>query len=154
MPSMRKTCLLAALACHAAYAEPPSPAPSPAPFADYPAAPQAVAKHAPIRLAGKEERRYASQLRQAARRAPDFAGHYVLVTWGCGAGCVRAAAVDIATGQVSMLPFTVSNWPLEVSEPLEYRLDSRLLVVRGSRNEVGQGAYRYEFDGRRFKLLD
>ncbi len=121
------------------------------PPAARPAAARAAAPK--LKLVGTESRRYASQLRQASRQPVDFAGHFVLATWGCGAGCVMGAAIDAHSGSVSMLPFTVSDWPLEVSEPLAYRPDSRLLVVQGSRNEQGHGTYYYEFDGRRFKLL-
>jgi hypothetical protein len=64
-----------------------------------------------------------------------------------------AAAIDAHTGAVTMLPFTVSEWPLEVTDPLSYRKNSSLLIVRGSRNEQGQGTYYYRFDGKTFELL-
>ena len=64
-----------------------------------------------------------------------------------------AAAIDAKTGAVSSLPFTVSNWPLDVTEPLDYKPNSRLLIVHGSRNEKGNGTYYYEFLGHSFKLL-
>lgn len=114
---------------------------------------EAVKRAAPVRLVDRESRRYRTELREAAQKKPDFAGHYVLATWGCGAGCVMAAAIDAKTGTVTRLPFTVSNWPLSVTEPLEYKLDSRLLIVHGSRNEKGNGTYYYEFAGDSFKLV-
>lgn len=122
-------------------------------FTDYPAAPETAKKPPRLKLTDAESRRYVTQLREASRQAPDFAGHYILANWGCGAGCVMAAAIDTHSGSVHMLPFTVSDWPLEVTEPLSYRPESRLLIVRGSRNEKGKGTYYYEFDGRSFKLL-
>jgi len=122
-------------------------------FADYPASPEAASKPVRLKLADAESRRYQTQLREASRQAPDFAGHYILANWGCGAGCVMAAAIDTHTGAVYKLPFTVSDWPLEVTEPLSYQAASRLLVVRGSRNEKGHGTYYYAFDGRSFKLV-
>jgi len=51
------------------------------------------------------------------------------------------------------LPFTVSDWPLDVTEPLSYRKDSFLIVVRGSRSETGHGTYHFNFDGKHFRLL-
>ncbi|WP_321915031.1 MULTISPECIES: hypothetical protein [unclassified Paraburkholderia] len=64
-----------------------------------------------------------------------------------------AAAIDTKTGRVTSLPFTVSDWPLDVTEPLTYRSDSCMLVVRGSRNErEEQGTYWYAFDGKAFRL--
>jgi hypothetical protein len=122
-------------------------------FEEYPAAVEAVKKPAQARISDAQSRKYRTQLREASRHAPDFAGHYILATWGCGASCVMAAAIDAKTGSVISLPFTVSNWPLEVTEPLDYKANSRLLIVRGSRDEKGNGIYYYEFAGHSFKLL-
>ena len=60
-----------------------------------------------------------------------------LASWGCGASCVMGAAIDAKTGVVTHLRFTISNWPLDVTEPLGYKPASSLLIVRGSRNEKG-----------------
>ncbi|MFP3551748.1 hypothetical protein SB861_13645 [Paraburkholderia sp. SIMBA_049] len=63
-----------------------------------------------------------------------------------------AAAVDTKTGRVTSLPFTVSDWPLDVMEPLTYRADSCMLVVQGSRHESEErGTYYYTFDGKAFR---
>ena len=92
-------------------------------------------------------------LREFARRPADFAGHFVLASWGCGASCVLTAAIDKQTGKVIWLPFTVCCWAASVSQPLDFRLDSRLLVIHGSRDEAGRGRYFYVFDGKEFKLI-
>ncbi|SMG58294.1 hypothetical protein [Paraburkholderia susongensis] len=98
-------------------------------------------------------RHYSSVIRDATKEPVNFAGRYVLATWGCGAGCVMAAAIDTKTGRVISLPFTVSDWPADVTEPLSYLADSCLLIVRGSRNESAQhGTYYYAFDGKTFRL--
>ena len=93
---------------------------------------------------------YSAELQDAAGRAPDFAGHFVLASWGCGASCVMAAAIDSETGVVAWLPFTVCCWPKEIEAPLGFRRDSRLLIVRGSRDEKGEGTHFYAFDGKSF----
>lgn len=80
-----------------------------------------------------------------------FAGHYKLAMWGCGAGCVMAAAINTRSGRVVFVPFTVSDWPLDAQEPLSYRQDSCLLKVQGRRNEAQQGGYFYRFDGGGFR---
>jgi hypothetical protein len=120
-------------------------------FEDYPA-PAYSGKSAPVQIKGVKSRRYAGQLRAMARRPANFAGHYVLAAWGCGASCVMAAAIDAKTGTVSWVPFTVCCWDVDVTEPLEYRQDSRLLITHGSRDEHGAGSDTnyYWFDGRRF----
>jgi hypothetical protein len=108
-----------------------------------------------VRLTTKVDRRYASALRAAVGQRANFAGRHVLVTWGCGTSCVMGAAVAVKTGEVAWIPFTVSNWNEQISEPIEYRADSRLLVVHGSMNEKGAGnqiSY-WIFDGRTFATL-
>lgn len=100
-----------------------------------------------------KSRHYSSIIRDAAKEPINFAGHYVLATWGCGAGCVMAAAIDTNSGRVTSLPFTVSDWPLDITEPLAYRADSCLLIAHGSRNESSEhGTYYYGFDGKAFNL--
>jgi hypothetical protein len=122
-------------------------------FESYAVSAEAAATNAPVHIVGKRSREYATELRTAAKRPPNFAGHYILASWGCGASCVMSAAIDTKTGVVVWLPFTVCCFPPEVSEPLEFKLDSRLLIVRGSRNEKGAGTYYYLLDPQRFILL-
>lgn len=109
-------------------------------------------KPASVDLKGAKNRRYASELRLASRQPINFSGRYILATWGCGASCVMGAAIDARTGAVTWLPFTVCCWKLEITEPLEYRRDSRLLIVHGSLDEKGSASemHYYDFDGRRF----
>jgi hypothetical protein len=65
------------------------------------------------------------------------------------------AAIDARTGAVAWLPFTVCCWNIDVKTPLEYRRDSRMLIVHGSRDEQGPGGdtHYYAFDGQRFAPL-
>ena len=96
-------------------------------------------------------RRYRTDLQEACDTGPvNFAGHYVLTSIGCGAGCVQVAAIDAGAGSVTWLTQTVCCWPLAMTEPLEYRRDSRLLIVHGALNEKGSGVHAFVFDGRRF----
>jgi hypothetical protein len=110
------------------------------------------AGHAPTRLVlDARSRVYRRAIADVARGPVNFAGHYVLAEWGCGAGCIMAAAVDTKTGRVTSLPFTVSDWPLDVTEPLTHRANSCLLVVQGSRDESKEhGTYYFTFDGNAF----
>ncbi len=122
-------------------------------FEDYPTTVQAKHTTPRIQFADAGGRQYRTVIRGAAKGPIDFAGHYILATWGCGSGCVMAAAIDAESGRVTSLPFTVSDWPLNVSEPLGYKADSSLLIVRGRRNESAEhGTYYYVFDGRAFRL--
>jgi hypothetical protein len=94
---------------------------SPPRFDDYPArerfrgepAPPDVSRHA-------EPARFGAALRIGAKRGPDFAGHYTIVSRSCGRLCREFVIVDAATGRV---------FPgLTDTPPFEYRIDSRLIV--------------------------
>lgn len=120
-------------------------------FEDFPS-PSYAGKPVGVHLQGAKSRLYASNLRLASHQPVNFSGRYILATWGCGASCVMGAAIDAKTGSVTWLPFTVCCWNLEITEPLEYRQDSHLLIVHGSLDEKGPGSgiHYYDFDGRRF----
>lgn len=123
-------------------------------FEDCAARAQSTSRQPTLNFADARARMYRSVLRDAAKGRANFAGRYVIAEWGCGAACVMAVVIDKSSGRVTSLPFTVSDWPLNVTEPLEYRANSCLLVVRGSRNESNEhGTYYYTFDGAKFHLL-
>ncbi len=102
----------------------------------------------------KSERMFRTAIRDAAARGPNFAGHFTIAEWGCGAGCVSMVVVDAATGAIYPAPFRVlspSNG--DNAEPLSYNLNSRLLIARGCPEETNCASYFYEWSGRQFKLL-
>lgn len=123
-------------------------------FRDFPATASQAGPAAPVRLADARSRQFATRLRQGASGPANFAGRYVLTAWGCGASCVTVAAIHRGTGEVTWLPFSVCCWRDDVSEPLRFRLDSRLLAASGMRNEAGSnGTSYYKLDGGRFVLV-
>src|SRR5688572_4253247 len=73
---------------------------------------------------------FRTRLRDGLRRGVNFAGHYVLVGWGCGTGCVSGAIIDARNGRVhfpkEFNAFGVAYTNDEYNEPLEYRKKSRL----------------------------
>ena len=119
-------------------------------FVSYPAQFVSVARRSPLQFRSTLSRRYRTDLQEAATGPVNFAGHYVLASIGCGAGCVQVAAIDAGAGSVTWLPPTVCCWPMAMTEPLEYRRDSRLLIVHGALNEKVSGSYAFVFNGRRF----
>ena len=124
----------------------------PAPrFEDFPAPERMTGPNAPLALTRKDMQ-FRTMLGEAAHQRPNFAGHYVLTYWGCGAGCVMGAAIDARTGRVAWLPGTICCWPLEVQDPLAFQLDSTLVAMTGLRNENerDQGTHYYRIDGLRF----
>src|SRR4051794_26520256 len=69
-------------------------------FKDYPAAEIYKGSTAPLVLA-RDDFTFKTRLRWAAKnQKPNFAGHYILTSWGCGAECVMGAVIDAKTGRV------------------------------------------------------
>lgn len=110
---------------------------------------------APLLLA-KNDRAFKTRLRWASKHLkPNFAGHYILTTWGCGAECLMGAVIDAKTGKVYWWNFTICCWGAGKGEkfnPIEFRPDSRLMIFTGLRNEKDgdDGAHFYLFDDGRF----
>ena len=126
-------------------------------FKDYPAGELYKGATAPLVLAQKDQE-FRGKLRAAAKsQKPNFAGHYILTTWGCGGGCVMGAVIDARTGKVYWWEFTVCCWPEtdDNFKPIDFRADSRLIIFSGLRNEKegDDGAHFYVFDNGQFKFL-
>lgn len=119
---------------------------------------------APV-LKTAEDRRFRTMIRTGAADGPNFAGHFTVVEWGCGAGCVSVVVVDAATGEIHRAPFKSLGWQLrkyegkykaddDKFEQLVYKLDSRLLVARGCLDESEKCAsYFWDWNGSQFKLI-
>ena len=128
-------------------------------FEDMPVAGKFNGRPAPVKLSTAEARRYRTVIREGAREGPNFAGHYTIVTWGCGSGCVQFAIVDAKTGAVYSPRFYVAarvhvdEEAQQPDEPLQFRIDSKLLIVSGSPNEQNEGIYYYSWDGKRLALI-
>lgn len=140
----------------------------PLPFADYPVEGQHNGANAAVRLTGLDDRAYRTRLRLTAQQPANFAGHYSLGLWGCGAGCLMGAAVDLNSGRVIWLPGTVSGADIgdrdeqdygysdpDSFELVDFRKDSRLLVFNGMLDEQGDPAqYLYQLKMGRFILVE
>jgi hypothetical protein len=121
-------------------------------------------KPAPPQITGKHKS-YRTMIRRGAAKGPNFAGHYTIADWGCGTSCVSMAIIDAKDGRVHDGPFGYLGWGLplkyegryspasESFRPLSYRVDSRLLIVRGCPQDENCASYFYEWTDSRFKLL-
>jgi hypothetical protein len=124
------------------------PADAPRPE-QYPAVPYAGPSAAPDVRSDPRSRAYRTQIREWAKERPNFAGHYILATWGCGTGCTQIAIIDAKSGKVFHPPGIRMNQAADVDEDvlpemmvpsprradfdsLRYRPDSRLLVLLGT----------------------
>ena len=121
-------------------------------FSAYPAVAIYSGAAATVQLKG-EAKTFRTRLKQAAKQPVNFAGEYVLTSWGCGAGCIYGAVVSLKRGQVSFLP-EVMHTSMDESKPLRFCSNSRLLIMTGSMNREGHHAtYYYEFTGEKFNHL-
>lgn len=107
--------------------------------------------------------RFRTELREAAVEGPNFAGHYRLVSWGCGPVCFQWAIINLKSGRVFHPANLASTDHQNVEESLfengiqavHARPDSRLLVVLGGINQdpTQRGIAWFEWDGQRLKRI-
>ena len=121
-------------------------------FEDYPAGQIVRTPGNRVDLSKPDDRRFRTVLREFAHDTPDFAGHYVVATWGCGSPCQSVALIDALTGRV----YTFGGGTTRGSA---YRLDSRLFVADppaadSEWNELAPYTFFYEWTGARFRLID
>jgi hypothetical protein len=138
-------------------AGPSLPPGSPFRFEDFATNVETVASPASPILSFPKARRYRTILRRASSEAPNFAGHYRVVTWGCGTCCSEFAILDLRSGEAWFAPFfNGCGYPPGREDPdaaLLYRADSRLFVAFGANNERSWGIYYYRWHGGRLELL-
>jgi hypothetical protein len=133
-------------------------------FKDFPANDTFSGKPAAPILTTANQRTFRTQIREAAAQGPNFAGHFTIADWGCGAGCVSFVVIDEKDGRVYDAPFK-NLAPASVKyegkissdipdfEPLDFHGDSRLLIARGCPEEAHCASYFYEWAAPTFKLL-
>lgn len=133
----------------------------------YPAKPLSSGKVAKPIITSKLAKLFRTQIRRGALAGPNFAGHYTVVTWGCGMDAYMLVVVDAITGKVYEPPFgcmTLAggyNLPiagLEADANPGFRLDSKLLLTVGVKdgNDASpddRAATFYVFDRGRFKRI-
>ena len=90
-----------------------------------------------VKLTSEFDKNFRTRIRNTQSQSVNFAGEYVLSTWGCGMSCLMGVAVNARTGHVIGLPGSVCCWK-GVGESVIYRKNSRLLVLAGLINEDGQ----------------
>ncbi|MBV9992605.1 MAG: hypothetical protein JOZ72_15100 [Alphaproteobacteria bacterium] len=145
-------------------------------FADYEAHAFAGPHVAPRVHASREAWQYRTNLRDAAKAGPNFAGRYTLAGWGCGTGCLDWGVVDQANGKVTFdgRIRTIENltdvWPINDPvtghyaalganaadfDTLLFRKDSDLLVMLGAPggDEAQSGIHWLRWTGARFESL-
>lgn len=107
----------------------------------------------------RSQRTFRTAIREGAKARVEFAGHYTVPRWGCGAGCSMFVIADSISGTVYDC-FAVADLPLKWVEKhgeqrrIEFHPTSRLLKVNGCINEENCGFYDYSMiGGKGLKLI-
>lgn len=141
--------------------------PSDAPrFSDFPADLYTGPNAAPNLRHDARARMHRTRLAHWAKEPPNFAGHYILATWGCGTDCTQIAIIDAKTGAIFHPVGVTYNVATNVQRELleggdlwhssgavKFRADSRLLVLIGMPEErtSDRGISYYEWVGNQLK---
>ena len=102
---------------------------------------------------------FRTNLKESLASGVNFAGHFILATWGCGTGCGQCALIDGKTGNVFFPPqlagTTLGYGELsEKAEMLEHKKDSTLLILYGvPAGSKKYGIWYYEWMGKALKLI-
>jgi hypothetical protein len=107
-------------------------------------------------------RMFRTRIRDASKGGPNFAGRYAVAEWGCGAACVSFVIVDEKTGVILDVPaggltfhpdFDYVDLAKDDVMGVAYKVNSRLLILRGCTSYSDCASFYYEWTGSTFKLL-
>ena len=102
-------------------------------FSDYPVS-IFTGKNATMIL-NKDTRTFRTRFGYLKNEKPNYAGHYVVDTFGCGGGCIAGMAFNVKTGETQFLPFGALSGCYRdgkyIDQDYEYKVESRLLVSTG-----------------------
>lgn len=130
-------------------AAPCAPA-APPRYEDFAAAPETIVERPALKRDTAFAREYRTRLSEGLRELPiNFAGHYVMVTFGCGSTCLYGGMVDARTGEATALPFLVDSFgsdKVDIDDPLLYRADSRLVIILGMLRDEDEIPRQYFFE--------
>jgi len=115
-------------------------------FREFPAR-RYLGKNASLHLGNDSEARlYRTRVFAWSKEKPNFAGHYVLATWGCGTECTQLTIIDVKSGKVYQPEglstisankvdgeLTGGNW--FASGVVRFVSDSRMLILLGTPEE-------------------
>jgi hypothetical protein len=147
----------------------PSDIPTDAPrFEDFPVEVYSGRNAVPNLRSEATTRMFRSRLAQWAKEKPNFAGHYILATWGCGTDCTQIAIIDAKTGKIFHPAGVTTNVAVNVhhdlleggdlwhaSGAIKFRNGSRLLVLIGMPEErtKDRGISYYVWERDRLRLV-
>jgi len=89
-------------------------------FEDYPADSYSGELADPDFSTNPEAKRFITRIKEECANGINFAGHYTLVTWGCGSPCQTGVVVDRKTGKIYS--------GLETSLGSKFKKDSKMII--------------------------
>jgi hypothetical protein len=111
-----------------------------------------------------DARTYKTRLIHGLEGGVNFAGHYIIVGWGCGTGCTNAAVIDTFTGNI--------YWPEEFYNvdatyadnysdvQIDFKKGSRMMIIHGrpgTKDENGRnippGDHYFEWKNNKFRSI-
>ena len=111
-----------------------------------------------------DARTYRTRLTAGLAEGVNFAGHFIIVGWGCGTGCTNAGIIDGRNGRV-IWPEEFFNVDATYGDnysdiQLDFRKNSRLLIIHGrpgSGNDSGStepvGDHYFVWNGSSFRKI-
>lgn len=97
-------------------------------FSQYPSDTTYEGVVAPVNFeSNKDAKTFSTAITSAMSKGVNFAGHYVLATWGCGTSCQGLAIIDAKDG-------TIVVYNLLSEEGVAYTKDSNLLIVNPTKD--------------------
>ena len=128
-------------------------------FSDFPIKQQSIANVAKPDVSKGRAHSFRTRLREGAAKGPNFAEHYTIVLWGCGTDCIEFAIIDAANGAVYFPPFptvqsVICHDDKVIPRNVEFRLDSRLLIVRGVIDKNDLHNHYFEWTGKELRGLE
>lgn len=112
----------------------------------------------------RDARMFRTNLRNSFKEGVNFAGSFILSSWGCGTSCLQTAIID-GKKDVAFFPKILQGSSFgfdelsDKEESLEFKKNSRLLIINGyiaTGNEdkpSKYGIWYYEWTGKNLKLV-
>ncbi len=129
-------------------------------FQRYPVAIDFRGKPAEPLLVTPREHAYRTVIRAAARKGPNFAGHYTLAQWGCGSPCLGFVIIDARSGAIYDPGITVGCADKDgLAAEIDFKPSSRIIAATGvsetavSSEEAECGTDYYLWDGKQLAHL-
>lgn len=108
-----------------------------------------------LQFVDKKSKRYKTVISFGANKEANFAGHFRVVTWGCGSDCHQFAIVDLKKRTVFMSDTIelVAGAMGNDEDRIFFNVDSSLIVFNGLVNDEIEGKFFFNWKGGRLVFL-